>query len=57
MNEKRQYALMHMEGLIQCILSMCFVFNYGLSFVGWFENGKPVGSCWRFLVGGTYIYR
>ena len=28
----------------------------GLSFLGWFEEGKPTGPCWRFLVGGTYIY-
>ena len=28
----------------------------GLSFIGWFEEGKPTGPCWRFLVGGTYIY-
>ena len=21
----------------------------GLSFVGWFEEGKPTGPCWRFL--------
>ena len=28
----------------------------GLSFLGWFEKGKPVGPCWKFLVGGTFIY-
>ena len=28
----------------------------GLSFLGWFEEGKPTGPCWRFLLGGTYIY-
>ena len=28
----------------------------GLTFLGWFEKGKPVGPCWKFLVGGTYIY-
>ena len=28
----------------------------GLSFVGWFEEGKPVGPCWRALLGGTYLY-
>ena len=28
----------------------------GLNFLGWFEKGKPVGPCWKFLVGGTYIY-
>ena len=28
----------------------------GLSFLGWLEEGKPKGPCWRFLVGGTYIY-
>ena len=28
----------------------------GLSFIGWFEEGKPTGPCWRYLVGGTYIY-
>ena len=21
----------------------------GLSFLGWFEEGKPTGPCWRFL--------
>ena len=31
-------------------------FFEGLSFIGWFEKGKPVGLCWKFLVGGTYIY-
>ena len=28
----------------------------GLSFVGWFEEGKPVGPCWRELLGETYLY-
>ena len=28
----------------------------GLSFVGWFEEGKPVGPYWRELLGGTYLY-
>ena len=28
----------------------------GLSFVGWFEEGKPVGPYWRALLGGTYLY-
>ena len=31
------------------------VFN-GLSFLGWFEDGKPKGPCWRSLLGGTYVY-
>ena len=28
----------------------------GLSFVGYFENGSPVGPCWRHLVGGSWLY-
>ena len=28
----------------------------GLSFVGWFEEGKPVGPYWRALLGGTYLH-
>ena len=28
----------------------------GLTFLGWFEKGKAVGPCWKFLVGGTFIY-
>ena len=28
----------------------------GLSFVGWFEEGKPVGPHWRALLGETYLY-
>ena len=28
----------------------------GLSFVGHFENGSPVGPCWRQLVGGSWLY-
>ena len=28
----------------------------GLSFLGWYENGKPKGPCWRSLLGGTYVY-
>ena len=28
----------------------------GLSFVGWFEEGKPAGPYWRALLGGTYLY-
>ena len=28
----------------------------GLSFIGYFKNGKPTGPCWRFLLGGTFIY-
>ena len=28
----------------------------GLSFVGWFKDGKPSGPCWRFLIGGSVLY-
>ena len=28
----------------------------GLSFVGWFEEGKPVGPYWRALLGRTYLH-
>ena len=28
----------------------------GLSYIGWFEDGKPTGPSWRSLVGETYIY-
>ena len=28
----------------------------GLSFVGHFENGTPVGPCWRKLIGGSWLY-
>ena len=28
----------------------------GLSFVGWFEEGKPAGPYWRALLGETYLY-
>ena len=28
----------------------------GLSFFGWYENGKPTGPCWRRLKGPTYLY-
>ena len=28
----------------------------GLSFVGWYENGIPVGQCWRQLIGGSWMY-
>ena len=28
----------------------------GLSFFGWYENGKPTGLCWRRLKGPTYLY-
>ena len=28
----------------------------GLSFVGWFEEGKPAGPHWRALLGETYLY-
>ena len=29
--------------------------NY-LSFIGKYENGKPIGPCWRRLVGDAYLY-
>ena len=28
----------------------------GLSFIGYFENGYPIGPCWRQLVGGSWLY-
>ena len=28
----------------------------GLSYIGWFEEGKPTGPSWRSFVGNTYIY-
>ena len=28
----------------------------GLFFLGWYENGKPTGPCWRQQVGSTYLY-
>ena len=28
----------------------------GISFIGWYENGKPTGPCWRHLIGSTYLY-
>ena len=27
----------------------------GLSFFGWFENGKPTGPCWRRLIGRAFV--
>ena len=29
---------------------------YGLSFIGYYENGIPTGPCWRKLVGGAWMY-
>ena len=28
----------------------------GLSFIGWYTDGKPSGPCWRGLIGGSWIY-
>ena len=28
----------------------------GLSFIGWYKDGKPTGPCWRRLKGPTYLY-
>ena len=28
----------------------------GLSFVGRYENGRPIGVCWRQLIGGSWLY-
>ena len=28
----------------------------GLAFIGRFENGLPVGPCWRGLFGGSWLY-
>ena len=32
------------------------IINAGLGFVGYFENGFPVGPVWRQLVGGSWLY-
>jgi len=32
------------------------VCSEGLSFLGWFEEGKPKGPCFRSLIGGSYLY-
>ena len=28
----------------------------GVSFIGRFENGIPIGICWRGLIGGAWLY-
>ena len=28
----------------------------GLSYIGWFKEGKPTGPSWRSFIGDTYIY-
>ena len=32
------------------------IITAGLGFVGYFENGFPVGPVWRRLVGGSWLY-
>ena len=46
------YGILSRDPIGQCPGS---IFK-GLSAIGWFENGTPVGVSWRQLVGGSWLY-
>ena len=46
------YGILSRDPIGQCPGS---IFK-GLSFIGWLENGTPVGVSWRQLVGGSWLY-